>query len=180
MQRIGRGLAGLSLAVAAAVVGAGAVTGQPVSESEALEKTRIRSTDDFQAKDAGAVDPTTAPGKAIFAEHCAVCHEGGVPKAPSPTFLAMMPGDAIVAALTDGVMKVQGSALSPAQRVEVAEFVTRRRLSGRPSRSCHRSARGRSSPSMPRTRPVPWAGGMTIAVSSRPIWRSFPRPTCRG
>ncbi|MHA3794708.1 outer membrane protein assembly factor BamB family protein [Sphingomonas sp. YL-JM2C] len=130
MQRIGRGLATMSLAIAAAVIGAGAVTGQPVSESEALEKTRIRSTDDFQAKDASAVDPATAPGKAIFAEHCAVCHEGGVPKAPSPTFLAMMPGDAIVAALTGGVMKAQGAALSPAQRIEVAEFVTRRRLSG--------------------------------------------------
>jgi len=129
MKRIGRGLAGLALAVAVAVIGAGAVTGQPVSESEALEKTRIKSTEDFQAKDPNAVDPATAPGKIVFAEHCAACHEGGVPKAPSPTFLAMMPGDAIVSALTDGVMKAQGSVLSPAQRVDVAEFLTRRRLS---------------------------------------------------
>lgn len=129
MQRIERGLAGLSLALAVAVIGAGAVTGQPVSESEALEKTRIKSTEDFQAKDSSAVDPATAPGKAVFAEHCATCHEGGVPKAPSPIFLAMMPGDAIVSALTSGVMKAQGSALSTAQRVEVAEFLTRRRIS---------------------------------------------------
>lgn len=129
MERIGRGLAGLALAVAAAAIGTGTVTGQPVSESEALEKTRIKSTEEFQAKDPNAVDPATAPGKTVFAEHCAACHEGGVPKAPSPTFLAMMPGDAIVTALTSGVMKAQGSALSPVQRVEVAEFLTRRRLS---------------------------------------------------
>ncbi|MES2498216.1 MAG: PQQ-binding-like beta-propeller repeat protein [Pseudomonadota bacterium] len=129
MQRIGRGLAGLSLAIAAAVIGAGAVTGQPVSESEALEKTRIKSTEDFQAKDNDAVDAATAPGKTVFAEHCAVCHEGGVPRAPSTTFLAMMPGDAIVSALTSGVMKAQGVALSTTQRVEVAEYLTRRRLS---------------------------------------------------
>lgn len=129
MQRIGRGLVGLSLAISAAVIGTGAVTGQPVSESEALEKTRIRSTEDFQAKDKDAVDPATAPGKALFAEHCAMCHEGRVPKAPSPIFLGMMPGDAIVTALTSGVMKTQGAALSGTQKVEVAEYITRRRLS---------------------------------------------------
>lgn len=86
---------------------------------------RLRSTDDFQVRDTPRIDPETAPGKAVFAEQCAMCHTGGVPKAPSPAFLAMLAPDAIVGALTNGVMRAQGAALSAAQRIEVAEYLTR-------------------------------------------------------
>lgn len=123
-----RKVAAVGAALALMLAGAASVTGQPVSESQAMEKKRIRSQDELQSKDRNAIDPATAPGRKIYADNCAACHEGGVPRAPSPTFLTLLPGDAIVTALTSGVMKAQGSALTPQQRVEVAEFITKRRL----------------------------------------------------
>ena len=114
----------LALAGLAAPVGA-----QPPASAaapgEAPTLHRITSTDDFQAKGAAQIDPATHPGNALFKQHCAMCHEGRVPKAPSPTFLGMMAPDAIVAALTTGPMKAQGAALDPGQRVAIAEYLTR-------------------------------------------------------
>jgi len=69
---------------------------------------------------AGAAEP---PGAVLYATHCAACHGGRVNRAPDKWFLQMMMPEAIVAALTDGVMQQQGSALSPAERVQVAEFL---------------------------------------------------------
>jgi polyvinyl alcohol dehydrogenase (cytochrome) len=99
-----------------------------VSESDALAATRLKSTDDFQAKDPDAIDPANHPGNALFLQHCAMCHEGGIPKAPSPNFLNMMAPDAIITALTSGVMKEQGTALKPVERGQIAEYLTRRKL----------------------------------------------------
>ncbi|MEO0030867.1 MAG: hypothetical protein RIS94_625 [Pseudomonadota bacterium] len=86
---------------------------------------RIKSTDEFQVHDTPRIDPETAPGRPLFEQNCAMCHMGGVPKAPSPAFLGMLAPDAIVTALTDGVMRSQGSALTPQQKIEVAEYLTR-------------------------------------------------------
>ncbi len=85
---------------------------------------RIKSVDDLQAHDASRIDPATAPGRPLFEQNCAMCHLGGVAKAPSPVFLAMLAPDAIVASLTSGVMKSQATMLSPAQRIEIAEYLT--------------------------------------------------------
>lgn len=86
---------------------------------------RIKSHEDLQSYDTPRIDPATAPGRPIFEQHCAMCHLGGVPKAPSPAFLEMVPPDSIVSALTDGVMRSQGAALTPQERVQVAEYLTR-------------------------------------------------------
>lgn len=64
------------------------------------------------------------PGAAIYREHCAGCHEGQVPKAPHKMFLRMLSGPTIMAALTDGLMASQGKILSPAQRAQVAEYLS--------------------------------------------------------
>ncbi|MBC2669811.1 PQQ-binding-like beta-propeller repeat protein [Novosphingobium piscinae] len=86
---------------------------------------RIASTDDLQSFDTPRIDPATAPGRPLFEQHCAMCHMGGVAKAPSPAFLAMVAPDSIVAALTDGVMRNQAAMLSPAEKIQVAEYITR-------------------------------------------------------
>ncbi len=86
---------------------------------------RIKSTDDLQVYDTPRIDPATAPGRPLFEQHCAMCHMGGVPKAPSPAFLAMVPPDSIVQSLTDGIMRTQGAALTAQQKIEVAEYITR-------------------------------------------------------
>ena len=96
---------------------------------------RISSTDELQSFDTPRIDPATAPGRPLFEANCAMCHMGGVPKAPSPAFLAMVPPDSIVAALTDGVMRTQGAMLSAEQKIQVAEYITRT-----PYASYHRPA----------------------------------------
>jgi polyvinyl alcohol dehydrogenase (cytochrome) len=70
-----------------------------------------------------AADAAPVPGAALYARHCASCHEGGVPKAPHTMFLQMMAADAIHDALTAGVMQAQAAALAPQERVAVAEYL---------------------------------------------------------
>lgn len=96
---------------------------------------RIASTDELQSYDSPRIDPNTAPGRPLFEANCAMCHMGGVPKAPLPAFLAMVPPDSIVAALTDGVMRNQGAMLTAEQKIQVAEYITRT-----PYASYHRPA----------------------------------------
>lgn len=73
----------------------------------------------------GAIDVTNHPGKAIFADHCAMCHEGGMPKAPHRESLETMAPDAILHALDDGIMQQQAAHLSQLQRRQVAEYLTK-------------------------------------------------------
>lgn len=64
-------------------------------------------------------------GERAYLEHCAECHEGGVPKAPHKMFLEMMAPDAIHAAITDGIMSAQAAELSADERVAVAEYLAK-------------------------------------------------------
>ncbi|WP_295528770.1 PQQ-binding-like beta-propeller repeat protein [Novosphingobium sp. Chol11] len=86
---------------------------------------RIKSVDDLNSSGGARIDPATAPGRPLFEQNCAMCHLGGVAKAPSPQFLGMLAPDAIVASLSSGVMRTQAAMLSPAQRIEVAEYLTK-------------------------------------------------------
>nr|WP_310523562.1 PQQ-binding-like beta-propeller repeat protein [Polymorphobacter sp.] len=102
---------------------------QPPAKAQAApapkSPKRITSFDEMQAPDPSRINPATAPGNPVFQQHCAMCHLGGVPKAPSPNFMGMMAPDAIVHALTDGVMRTQAASLTPQQKIEVAEYLTR-------------------------------------------------------
>ena len=69
-------------------------------------------------------DPEQRPGAPLYREHCAACHEGQVQKAPTHTFLSMLSADAIHAALTEGIMQIQASALDDAQKHLVAEYLS--------------------------------------------------------
>ena len=91
----------------------------------AAPQQRIKSTDEFQVHDTPRIDQETAPGRPIWEQHCAMCHLGGVPKAPSPAFLGMLAPDAIVSALTDGVMRSQAEGLSSQDKIALAEYLTR-------------------------------------------------------
>lgn len=86
-----------------------------------------RPVESFVKGEAG-FDAENHPGRAIFADNCAMCHEGGVPKAPHREFLQTMAPDAILHALNDGVMQQQAAHLSPQQREQVAEYLTRTSL----------------------------------------------------
>jgi polyvinyl alcohol dehydrogenase (cytochrome) len=68
----------------------------------------------------------------VFQDVCAVCHANLATRAPTRESLSAMSPDFIVKALTDGVMQQQGSALSPAQRAALAEFLTGQKIGAAP------------------------------------------------
>ncbi|HUG02923.1 MAG TPA: PQQ-binding-like beta-propeller repeat protein [Steroidobacteraceae bacterium] len=74
------------------------------------------------ASDAAAA--AAQPGEGVYQRACASCHQGGVPRAPHRMFLEMMPADGILAALDDGLMKMQAQDLTAAERRAVAEYLT--------------------------------------------------------
>ncbi len=69
-------------------------------------------------------------GQAVFQAHCAACHVHPTDeKVPPLDVLATYSPNAVVAALTEGFMKIQGQALTPAERSAVAEYLTGRAVS---------------------------------------------------
>jgi polyvinyl alcohol dehydrogenase (cytochrome) len=72
--------------------------------------------------------PGTESGIATFQQHCMGCHGNpNMPQAPAPDAIRQMSPEKIYEALTTGVMKPQGDALTEDQRKMLATF-----LSGRP------------------------------------------------
>jgi polyvinyl alcohol dehydrogenase (cytochrome) len=93
------------IVIAAVIAGAGAAFAQPP-----------------------AFPPPPAGGPGVFQRACASCHlnPAADSRAPSPAALAQFAPDAIVNALTNGSMRIQGEMLSDVERREVAEFLTGR------------------------------------------------------
>ena len=72
-------------------------------------------------------------GEALFAGRCAGCHTpAGTVRAAGAGLLAQLSPRAIVAALEDGVMRTEGAALTPEERILVAEYLTRRPYAAEP------------------------------------------------
>jgi polyvinyl alcohol dehydrogenase (cytochrome) len=65
-----------------------------------------------------------AAGEALFKQRCAMCHEGGVPKAPNRAALKQMSPENVRFALVKGVMGLQGLGLSSAQIDSIAQYLT--------------------------------------------------------
>jgi polyvinyl alcohol dehydrogenase (cytochrome) len=65
--------------------------------------------------------------EALFAQHCAACHINPVEDdVPTRAAMGTLAPNSIVESLTEGTMRLQGQALTPAQRVSIAELVTGR------------------------------------------------------
>jgi len=65
--------------------------------------------------------------EALFTQHCAACHLNPTDeKAPTRAAMAALAPNAVVETLTEGTMRLQGQALSPGERVAIAELVTGR------------------------------------------------------
>src|SRR6185503_12264998 len=73
---------------------------------------------------AAAMGQQPPAGDAVFARACASCHQPGQTAVPPPDALRAYTPEAIVNALTNGKMAVQGATLTTAERVAVAQFVT--------------------------------------------------------
>jgi polyvinyl alcohol dehydrogenase (cytochrome) len=70
--------------------------------------------------------PANSEGAAVFQRECASCHVNPPADSRAPTREALggRTADAIVAALTDGAMRLQGARLSAAERRSVSNFLT--------------------------------------------------------
>lgn len=63
------------------------------------------------------------PGEALYQQHCAACHDSDAAvEAPRRTALSLQSSDAIITALTTGVMKEQGALLTDLEKRLVAEY----------------------------------------------------------
>ena len=73
-----------------------------------------------------APPPEAAQGRPIYVERCAQCHDKAEGRVPSRFALLMRPPEAIVRALSGGVMRQQGEGLTQEQIKAVAAFITLR------------------------------------------------------
>jgi polyvinyl alcohol dehydrogenase (cytochrome) len=69
------------------------------------------------------------PGAALYEANCASCHDQPVYKAPGRSMLGMLGPKNILRALNEGSMKPQAAAIDPAGRQNIAEFLSRQKLS---------------------------------------------------
>lgn len=65
-------------------------------------------------------------GQRVYTQYCAACHEGAMPRMPTRDALRRYTPEAIDTSLSSFAMRRQGSALSPAERRAVAEFLSDR------------------------------------------------------
>ena len=72
------------------------------------------------------------PGGAVYASYCAVCHEAGGPPYLNHYVLSAASPDYIVYMLSAGTMHVQGAHLTRKQKIEVAEFLTGKKIGSEP------------------------------------------------
>ncbi|HMP57678.1 MAG TPA: PQQ-binding-like beta-propeller repeat protein, partial [Novosphingobium sp.] len=86
----------------------------------ALAATPVKAFDPPASSPLGDV---SGLGQRLFAESCAACHDAGMDRAPHSVVLREMAPEAILRALTDGVMREQGSAYTPDERKAIAEWV---------------------------------------------------------
>ena len=129
--------------------------GQGATEAEG--PTTLDSTDQFQAVSDDLGPREEMPGAALYAEHCALCHEGGVSKSPHLAFLEMMTPKAVYASMTDGIMQPQSAHLSDEQRTHIAEYITRAHLDAETVAARAPACTGEAA-AFDRSRPVPKVG----------------------
>jgi len=115
----GRGAGSLLLALAL-LAGGAAFGAQAAAADEAKPLGSVKELDTRTL----SVDPETLPGAKVFAQHCAQCHLGEVPKAPQKMFLQMLSGPTILEALNHGLMQNQAASLTPLERTQVAEYLS--------------------------------------------------------
>lgn len=63
------------------------------------------------------------PGQVVYEDHCALCHEGGDPRAATREVLHSMTVESLAYALSSGAMSVQGQNLSDRERSDVVHFL---------------------------------------------------------
>jgi polyvinyl alcohol dehydrogenase (cytochrome) len=73
-------------------------------------------------------DRDALPGKPLYIEHCAGCHEAQVYKAPHTTWLELMSPQVLYRSITEGIMQSQAAHLSDGDKQHIVEYITQMRL----------------------------------------------------
>ena len=96
--------------------------------AEESEPATLGSMDEQYAWVGDLGDRDALPGKPLYYEHCAGCHEAQVYKAPHTTWLELMSPQVLYRAITEGIMQSQAAHLSGGDKQHIVEYITQMRL----------------------------------------------------
>ena len=118
------------LALLATVVMLGCQGEQAAEEitEQAVEPATLGSMDEQYAWVGDLGDRDALPGKPLYIEHCAGCHEAQVYKAPHTTWLELMSPQVLYRSITEGIMQSQAAHLSDEDKQHIVEYITQMRL----------------------------------------------------
>ncbi len=103
-------------------------------------------------------------GATVFQRECAACHTGAADsRAPSRDTLGQRSAEAILEALTAGLMRAQGSHLSGAERRAVSEYLSGKKITGDVTGAAKDQCEARGTFNGPTNQPAwsSWGGALT-------------------
>ena len=89
-----------------------------------VEPATLGSMDEQYAWVGDLGDRDALPGKPLYIEHCAGCHEAQVYKAPHTTWLELMSPQVLYRSITEGIMQSQAAHLSGGDKQNIVEYIT--------------------------------------------------------
>ncbi|MEK9792473.1 MAG: cytochrome c, partial [Halieaceae bacterium] len=92
------------------------------------EPATLGSMDEQYAWVGDLGDRDSLPGKQLYIENCAGCHEAQVYKAPHTTWLELMSPQVLYRSISEGIMQSQAAHLSDADKQHIVEYITQMRL----------------------------------------------------
>ena len=111
--------------------------------------------------------PSNNEGDALYREHCAKCHDTGVPRAPDRATMARMSAEAIRVALTGGSMVLQAADLTPPQRDTLAHFLSNSPEGQTPAAAASTTCPASSAAFSPKDKQPHWNGWGVDASQQR-------------
>ncbi len=103
-------------------------TSTAADASAEAEPATLGSMDEQYAWVGDLGDRDALPGKPLYIEHCAGCHEAQVYKAPHTTWLELMSPQVLYRSITEGIMQSQAAHLSDEDKQHIVEYITQMRL----------------------------------------------------
>ena len=127
-SRLGAGTIILALAVLAGCQVEEDNASAATNASAEAEPATLGSMDEQYAWVGDLGDRDALPGKPLYIEHCAGCHEAQVYKAPHTTWLELMSPPVLYRSITEGIMQSQAAHLSDTDKQHIVEYITQMRL----------------------------------------------------
>ena len=127
-NRLGAGAVIFSIALLIGCQAKEEDTSTAADASAEAEPATLGSMDEQYAWVGDLGDRDALPGKPLYIEHCAGCHEAQVYKAPHTTWLELMSPQVLYRSITEGIMQSQAAHLSDEDKQHIVEYITQMRL----------------------------------------------------